>query len=103
MLRLHLSDRPTEPLSPEAVAKGSDLLQPIPGPDQIRQAVWVDLAFPLETERQAVEDALGIALPSKSDMLAIEASSRVYTDGRAQVMNLLMTCLLYTSPSPRDS
>lgn len=91
MLRLHVPDRPTEPLSPEAIANGSDPLQPIPAPDLIRQAVWVDLSFPLAAERQAVEEALGIALPSKSDMQEIEASSRVYTDGRAQVMNLLMT------------
>jgi magnesium transporter len=90
MLRLHLPDRPTEPLSPEAVATGGNPLLSIPDAQAIRQAVWIDLAFPIEAEREAVEQALGIALPAKADMMAIEASSRVYHDADAQVMNLLL-------------
>ena len=89
MLRLHLPDAPTPGLSVELSAGGSPAA-PLPTADQIRAAVWVDLAFPLPHERQAVEAALGISLPDKADMTAIEASSRVYRDGQAQVMNVLL-------------
>jgi magnesium transporter len=37
-----------------------------------------------------VEAALGLELPAKADMMAIEASSRVYHDNGAHVMNLLL-------------
>jgi magnesium transporter len=90
MLRLHLPDRPTEPLSPEVVAAGGNALLALPDAQSIREAVWIDLAFPLQAEREAVEQALGIELPAKADMMAIEASSRVYHDEGAQVMNLLL-------------
>ncbi|TPE60191.1 magnesium transporter [Sandaracinobacter neustonicus] len=90
MLRLHLPDVRTAPLSAEVAAGGGLPLQPAPGADEIRAAVWIDLAFPLPHERQAVEDALGISLPDKADMMEIEASSRVYREAGAHVMNVLM-------------
>lgn len=91
MLRLHAPDRPTEPIPPDVIASGGQApLSALPDAEAIRGAVWVDLAFPLPHERRAVEEALGIALPSKADMLAIEASSRIYREGAAQVMNVLM-------------
>ncbi|MFN7398228.1 MAG: magnesium transporter CorA family protein [Sandaracinobacter sp.] len=90
MLRLHLPDQPTEPLTPEQIAAGPDALGPLPTADAIRSAVWVDLAFPLNDEVEAVESALGVALPAKADMMAIEASSRVYHEDGAHVMNLLL-------------
>lgn len=90
MLRLHLPDQPTAPLSPEEIAAGPGLVRPLPDATTIRDAVWVDLAFPLDLEVEAVEGALGIDLPAKADMMAIEASSRVYQDNGAQVMNLLL-------------
>ncbi len=89
MLRLHAPDRPTDPILPEVVAGGA-LPGPLPSAEDIRAAVWVDLAFPLEAERAAVEAATGIELPTKDDMVEIEASSRVYRAGDAQVMNVLM-------------
>lgn len=90
MLRLHRPDQPTAPLSPEEIAAGPDAMRPLPDAAAILEAVWIDLAFPLSTEVQAVEAALGIELPAKADMMAIEASSRVYREGGAQVMNLLL-------------
>jgi magnesium transporter len=89
MLRLHAPDRATEPLPPDTVAGGGNLAA-LPDADAIRGAVWVDLSFPVEAEREAVEAALGIELPTKADMTEIEASSRVYRDGPAQVMNVLL-------------
>jgi len=90
MLRLHLPDQPTPALSPEAIAAGPDALTPLPPAEAIQRAVWVDLAFPLRLEVEAVETALGIELPAKADMMAIEASSRVYHEDGAHVMNLLL-------------
>jgi magnesium transporter len=90
MLRLHFADRPTEALSAEHVASGGDAVRPLPSADDIRAALWVDLSFPLAHERRAVEEVLGIELPTKADMAEIEASSRVYRDGTANVMNLLL-------------
>lgn len=69
---------------------GSALLATPPTADLIREATWIDLSSPLDSERESVEAALGIKLPSKSDMSAIEASSRVYREADAQVMNILV-------------
>jgi magnesium transporter len=91
MLRLHYPDRPSEaPSAEDVAAAGSAVIVELPSADAIRAAVWIDLSFPLEHEREAVESALGIELPTKADMTEIEASSRVYSEGTAQVMNLLM-------------
>jgi magnesium transporter len=90
MLRIHHPDVPTVGLSPERIAAGGDATQPLPAPQAIRDSVWVDLSFPLPHERQAVEQALGISLPDKADMTAIEASSRVYREGNAQIMNVML-------------
>jgi magnesium transporter len=90
MLRLHHPDAPTAALSAEGIAAGGDATQLLPAPQAIRDAVWVDLAFPLPHERQAVETALGVSLPDKADMTAIEASSRVYREGQAQFMNVML-------------
>ncbi|MFN3370597.1 MAG: magnesium transporter CorA family protein [Sphingomonadaceae bacterium] len=91
MLRLHVPDRPTDQIPPDVIASGVQTpLSIVPDAEAIRSAVWIDLAFPLPHERRAVEEALGIALPSKADMVSIEASSRVYREGSAQVMNVLL-------------
>lgn len=90
MLRLHYPNERTAPIAAETVAAGGDAVAPLPGRDEIASAVWIDLAFPLAHEREAVEAAIGLELPDKADMAEIEASSRVYRDGQAQVMNLLL-------------
>lgn len=90
MLRLHLPDRASEALSTEAFVSGVEAVRPLPSAEDIRAAVWIDLAFPLEHERREVEAALSLDLPNKAEMTSIEASSRVYRDGNAQVMNLML-------------
>ena len=90
MLRLHLPDQSTPALQPEDIAAGPDAVRPLPDRQAILDAVWIDLAFPLQAEVDAVEAALGVELPAKADMMAIEASSRVYRENGAQVMNLLL-------------
>jgi magnesium transporter len=90
MLRLHTRNSPTPPVSATDVASNGDALAPVAPADAIRAAVWVDLSFPTQAETSAVEEALGVDLPTKADMAEIEASSRVYREGQAQVMNLLL-------------
>lgn len=91
MLRLHHPTLPTPAISPDVVAAGvQDATAPLPAVEDIRAAVWIDLAFPLPHERAAVEAALGIALPTKADMIEIEASSRAYRDRGTLVTNILL-------------
>ncbi len=95
MLRLYHPDCVTacmafDPREGSGAQGGQPADAPLPGAAQIASATWIDLYGPTEAERAAVEAALGIELPSKEDMTEIEASSRVYRDGTAQVMNVLL-------------
>jgi magnesium transporter len=55
--------------------------QPVPP-----EAVWLDLVAPGDEERRVVEQALGLELPTREEMLEIEPSSRLYLDGEAAYM-----------------
>ena len=55
MLRLHSPSEKSDPLPAADVASAADALQPPPPAEAIRQAVWVDLAYPTVAEMQAVE------------------------------------------------
>ncbi len=88
MLRLHAPDKVSSPV--DLLAESAGVLRPLPPHEDIRSAVWIDLAFPQPHETRAVEEALGIELPTRADMVEIEASSRVYRDGSANVMNVLL-------------
>jgi len=91
MLTLHFSDRlsPLDSYSAD-VLKTTTVYVPVPETDQLRSAVWIDLASPLAYEVEAVESALGISLPNRADMFKIEASSRVYREDGAIFMTVLM-------------
>ena len=90
MLRLHLPGRPTEPLALLDVAAGAAIDHPVPEDSELAGAVWIDLFHPTSDEVAAAERVLQLELPTKAEMSEIEASSRVYRDGVAQVMNLLL-------------
>lgn len=51
-----------------------------------RSAVWVDLCDPAPAEIAAVERAFAIEIPTREEMLEIEASSRLYTENGILVM-----------------
>lgn len=53
-----------------------------PGPD----VVWIDLLRPTREEELAVEGALGVQLPTREEMQALEPSSRLYQEGGATFM-----------------
>jgi magnesium transporter len=66
----------------------------------LTQAIWIDLLNPSEKERQEVEKALGIHMPTQAEMCEIELSSRLYRDNG----NLFMTVLTIAysdSPKPK--
>jgi magnesium transporter len=57
---------------------------------------WIDLHQPTADEEASVQRALGLPLPSRADMQAIEASSRLYLESGAAFMTA-------TLPSATDS
>jgi magnesium transporter len=59
----------------------------VAGPGAIPpNVIWFDLFEATTEERQRVEAALGIQLPSREEMQEIEPSSRLYTEGDASYM-----------------
>jgi len=54
------------------------------------EALWIDLFDPSPEERQAVNNALGINLPTRADMEEIEVSSRLYAENDAVYMTALV-------------
>ncbi len=53
-------------------------------------SVWIDLLSPTDDEDKAVEKALGIEVPTRSEMREIEASNRFYTENGAVYMTAII-------------
>lgn len=53
-------------------------------------AIWFDLYKPSRDEETALEDRLGLELPTREDMQEIEISSRLYTENEAHFMTALI-------------
>ena len=51
-----------------------------------RDAVWIDLLEPTAAEEQTLEAALGLDIPTREEMQAIELSSRLYEENGALFM-----------------
>lgn len=58
--------------------------------NRFADAIWIDMLDPSPGERQEVNDALGMELPSREDMEEIEASSRLYTEDGGVFMTALV-------------
>jgi magnesium transporter len=56
------------------------------GPDLPQGVVWIDLVEPSHAEEAAVEEALGIDIPTREELAEIEASSRLYQEEGASFM-----------------
>ena len=54
------------------------------------EALWIDLHDPTPEERQALNNTLGLDLPTRADMEEIEASSRLYAENGALYMTALV-------------
>ena len=64
------------------------------------RAVWYDLLEPDEAEDRLVEDAIGIAVPTRDEMQEIEESSRLYEEDGALYMTALIP-FLFDTDDPR--
>ncbi len=53
-------------------------------------ALWIDLFDPTDAEERAVEQALGVEVPTRQEMAAIEESSRIYRDDGAVVLTAVV-------------
>jgi magnesium transporter len=56
------------------------------------EAVWLDLVTPTAQEDKAVEQFLGIAVPTREEMQEIEVSSRLYIENGARYMTATLMC-----------
>ena len=56
------------------------------------EAVWFDLVNPTLEEDRAVEQALGIAVPTREEMQEIEVSSRLYVENGSRYMTATLLC-----------
>jgi magnesium transporter len=88
MLTLHFPDRPSK--LQEVGERSAAPLLAVPDAAELGSAVWIDLETPLGHERSVVEEATGLRLPTRTDMAAIEASSRIYRTDGASFMTVLV-------------
>ncbi|CAN5552315.1 magnesium/cobalt transporter CorA [soil metagenome] len=91
MITFYAPGQPGVPLSDHALC--ADLTRP---------AVWIDLYEPSAEDEQALEAALGVNIPTREEMQAIELSSRLYEEDGI----LFMTATVLTradTNSPQSS
>src|SRR4029079_91900 len=55
-------------------------------------AVWIDMVTPSVQEDRAVEQLMGIAIPTREEMQEIEVSSRLYMENGARYMTATLMC-----------
>lgn len=53
--------------------------------------VWIDMLHPTPEEDAAVEQLLGLSIPTRAEMREIEASNRLYVERGAHVMTAILT------------
>ncbi len=70
-----------------------------PGQPAPEGAVWFDLVSPTTIEEKTLEQALGIAIPTREEMQEIEISSRLYRENGARYMTASLLCRSDT-PNP---
>ena len=75
---LHESAVPALPVVEDEAP--SMVATPIPEPDALRKAVWIDLLNPTSAEERAVQAALRLEVPTREEMQEIESSSRLYRE-----------------------
>jgi magnesium transporter len=60
-----------------------------PGPaEELSTLVWIDLLNPKAEEDRAVEEAIGISIPSQDEMQEIELSARLYNENGAEFLTM---------------
>jgi magnesium transporter len=70
-----------------AFVMDNDRLRQVPDPfDNHENVVWVDLVQPTAEEEAAIEQWIGVDIPTQEEMEEIEISSRLYSEGGAHFM-----------------
>jgi magnesium transporter len=64
------------------------VLEPAMAPVETVVPLWLDLANPSSSESRAVEQQLGISLPTRDEMDEIELSDRLYQEDGAEFMTI---------------
>jgi magnesium transporter len=73
----------------------SGRLQPVDSMPELRDdLVWIDLLEPTAEEDAEVEKLLGIAIPTREDMQAIEVSARLYEENGTTYMTATLPALM---------
>src|SRR6476469_7609310 len=54
--------------------------------------VWIDMVTPSVQEDRAVEQLMGIAIPTREEMQEIEVTSRLYVENGARYMTATLLC-----------
>ena len=71
------------------VATATGLVRHAPAGDGVPEGtVWLDLLEPTTVEERAVEQLLGVEVPTREEMRGIEASSRLYQENGAAYLTL---------------
>src|SRR6185295_14079888 len=65
-------------------------------------AVWIDMVTPSVQDDRAVEQLMGIAIPTREEMQEIEVSSRLYLENGARYMTATLMCQSDTA-SPKTT
>jgi len=74
-----------------AYAVKKDLLHPVEGLEGHEgEIVWADLMEPTREEELAIENWVGVDIPTREEMEEIEASSRLYTENGAFFMTAIL-------------
>lgn len=68
-------------------------------PDDLANAVWIDMFDPKPAEESAVEAVLGLDIPTREDMQEIEVSSRLYDEKGA----LFLTAQVLATPNAMET
>ncbi|WP_404405447.1 magnesium/cobalt transporter CorA [Pelagibacterium halotolerans] len=75
----------------KAYSSVSGHLEPHDGaPEDFADAIWLDLLSPTREEERAVEDGLGLSVPTRADMEEIEVSSRLYAEDGTYFMTAIL-------------
>jgi magnesium transporter len=76
------------------------MLTALPRSAALPDAVWIDLLDPTDDERQRVEQATKLRLPTRTALEEIESSSRVFREGNAVYLS---TPVLETTDCMKDA
>ena len=66
--------------------------------DQATDAFWIDLSNPEPEEEQFIEKTLSVNIPSRDEMLELEASSRLFSEEGTIYLSCWLLC--FESPIP---